>query len=97
MKLDKDANLSIPELAIDTNVVTPGTKLTALGWGLNEEGELEKTLQFAPNLELLSFKKCKTYWKDLKEHQICAGLTFSDTCQGNISHFSMLRMVRMLL
>lgn len=90
LKLDREANLTVPVLAYSNKSLLYGTNLVALGWGTNENNDFEELLQMAQGLEYIPTEKCKVYWKFVKEWQICAGITVSNTCRGNTVLFKLL-------
>lgn len=55
-----------------------------VGMGKNEFGELEEDLQVSVNLPYIPKSQCNKSWNGLiKDHQICAGLSSLDTCDGD--------------
>lgn len=84
LKLKTEVPWKLPELAYTPDSVKYGTNVFVLGWGEDEEGQIETYLQVGMTL-FVPRETCNEtpLWDGLvKEHQICAGLLSSDTCRG---------------
>ena len=85
VKLNKEANLTLPSLDTQGGEFHSGKLFTALGWGLNETGRNPNALQIAASLVYVKNRNCREFLGDaVKKHSICAGLANENTCRGLI-------------
>ena len=83
LKLDRDANLTVPRLGTGNVPLEKGEYLAAIGWGLTERGVAAKQLQVAMHLAIVGQDKCKRQPQDVNPSSwICAGGLHEDTCKG---------------
>ena len=85
VKLNKEANLTLPSIATQLGEFRSGKLFTALGWGLDEYGNETNSLRMADNLVYAKRNQCREFLGDtVKEHSICAGFSNENTCRGQM-------------
>ena len=85
LKLDGDANLTLPRLGSGHIFLNKGDYLAATGWGLNEDGRPANKLQVATHLAVVGQDKCKEIPQGVDSNSwICAGGLQEDTCRGHL-------------
>ena len=83
VRLNKEANVTLPSIDTQGGKFPGGKLFTALGWGLNETGRLPNSLQMAENLLYVKHGECEELLEvAIKKHSICAGLMRDNTCKG---------------
>ena len=83
VKLNKEANLTLPSIDKQEGGFRTGKLFTALGWGLNETGKTPNSLQIAESLVYVKHHSCSDFLGDaVKNHSICAGFSNENTCKG---------------
>ena len=85
LKLDREANLTLPRLGTGNVVLDRGDYLAATGWGVTKSGVPSKKLQVATHLALVGQDKCKEQPQGVDAKSwICAGGLQEDTCKGHL-------------
>ena len=83
VRLNKEANLTLPSIDSQLGEFPGGKTFTALGWGLNESRQQPNSLQMADNLLYVKHRECEEFLEvEVKNHSICAGLLSEDICEG---------------
>ena len=83
VKLNKEANLTLPSIDTQEGEFPTGKLFTALGWGLNETGRNPNSLQMADSLVYVKHRSCEDFLGDVvKKHSICAGFSNENICKG---------------
>ena len=85
VKLDRNANLTLPSIDIQGGEFREGKLFTALGWGQDETGNHPNSLQIADSLIYVNHRHCEGFLQDaVKKHSICAGFSGENenTCEG---------------
>ena len=85
LKLNREANLTLPRLGTGNVVLDRGDYLAATGWGVTKSGVPSKKLQVATHLALVGQDKCKEQPQGVDAKSwICAGGLQEDTCKGHL-------------
>ena len=85
VRLNEKANLTVPSIDSQEGEFPVGKLFTALGWGLDKDGEHPNSLQMADKLLYTEHEECEELFEvDIKEHSICAGRLTENTCKGVI-------------
>ena len=80
-------NITCPSLPHEKSTFRHGTRVLALGWGLNGPRQMPDTLQMAQHLMILDPQHCpSTVKKYLKAHMLCAHSRHINVCKGK-EHF----------
>ena len=83
VKLNREANLTLPSIDKQEGEFRTGKLFTALGWGLNETGTLSNSLQMTNDLVHVQNDVCERFFGDsVQNHSICAGFSPENTCEG---------------
>ena len=83
VKLNKEANLTLPSLDTQGGDFPTGKMFTVLGWGLNKTGKYPNSLQMTNDLVHVEHHICKKLMgNSVKSHSICAGFSPENTCEG---------------
>ena len=83
VKLNMEANLTLPSIDTQGGEFRTGKLFTALGGGLNETGKTPNFLQIAESLVYVKHRSCSDFQGDaVKKHSICAGFSNENTCKG---------------
>ena len=86
LKLDKEANLTLPHLGSANVPMDDGTFFTATGWGTTKKVLAPKYLHVTDELTKESPDKCKEPPVHVDPGSwICAGGSGEDTCRGKRS------------
>ena len=87
LKLDEEADLTIPDLVGEEYQPRSGETFAAIGWGVSgESNELSQNLVVVQNLIFIPMRSCNIpdYWAGLiKDNMLCAGLG-EDSCEGDL-------------
>ena len=90
IKLDREAELSLPKWNDDPDSLGQGLELIALGWGKRGKSAAPHTLHMTKTVDYVAFKQCSKIWdqsskgdpRQLPLGVLCAGDGSSDTCKG---------------
>ena len=83
LKLDREANLSLPRLASSDVPLKAGDLLAATGWGQAESAHHSHVLRLADRIAVVGQKYCDVQPQGAdKDSWICAGALGQDTCRG---------------
>ena len=85
VKLNKEANHTLPSIDTQGGEFPSGKFFTSLGWGEDKTGEYPNALQIAETLVYVSHHQCKDFLSDvIQKHMICAGFSNESVCRGII-------------
>ena len=83
LKLNREADLTSPQIDKKGTLLIQGDYLSAIGWGTTQKADIADVLQIAQRLVYIPQKTCERVLDlKLKEHMICAGMLDQDTCRG---------------
>ena len=85
LKLDREANLTLPRLGSEDVPLRRGRLLSAIGWGRTESEYRSQVLRLADHIVVVDHKFCDVQLQGVDEDSwICAGATGQDTCRGHV-------------
>ena len=83
VKLNKEANRSLPSMDIQRGEFRNGKLFAALGWGLSNNGKHPNSLQMTNGLVHVKHHVCKKLLgHSVNRHSICAGFSRETACEG---------------
>lgn len=82
VKLDRESTSDLPLLPRVMNPDLTTADLVTSGWWRNDSNAID-ALQVAQNIPFVSKDECNKFWNGvIKENQLCGGLLYADSCQG---------------